>query len=192
MGGWSRRGWCIGRAPKGTVHSRPNGPGSQPYGAQGHPRAADRVPALSQDCPRNGHELPGSVKLVVTPPPPQPRGVWYPRVHTNPTQAHRYRYRHGACPCPVWECSGGVGGRVGGWEVGGGMGSVGRQPTWWHQTTACAPNVPHFAPPRGVGELIRWTAPSTSGPARSTWLFLTVSPPGSRHQGWPTRADLAP
>ena len=29
---------------------------------------------MSQDCPRNGHYLPGSVKLVVTPPPPTPGG----------------------------------------------------------------------------------------------------------------------
>ena len=43
------------------------------------------------------------------------------------------------------------------------MGSVGAT-TWWHHTTAFAPNVPHFSPPRGGRwSLSKGTAPSTSG-----------------------------
>ena len=81
----------------------------------------------------------------------------------NPTLAHRYRYRHGHAHA-LWEGSGG--GWVGGWaggRWGGSMGSVGAT-NWWHHITAFAPNVPHFAPPRGgQWSLSRGTAPSTSG-----------------------------
>ena len=83
---------------------------------------------------------------------------------------------------------------MGGWaggRWGGSMGSVGAT-TWWHHTTASAPNVPHFAPPRGGGAYAVGPPHLPRGRSAPTWLFSTVFPPGSRHQGWPTRADLAP
>ena len=76
---------------------------------------------------------------------------------------------------------------------GGGRDGGGNQP-WWHQTTAFAPNVPHFAPPRGgLVELMGSDRPIYCGAGLlRRGCPLTVLPPGSRSEGWPKRADMAP
>jgi len=95
-----------------------------------------------------------------------------------------------ACPCAVGERRRWVGGRVGGWEVGRQHGERGGNQLW-HHTTAFAPNVPHFTPPRGG----RWSL--TREPPRllraaacsDVAVVLTIFPPGSRPRAgrqWPT------